>query len=248
MQLQDLEIFEQLYRLRSINLTAKSLNFAQSNITARLRVLESEFATTLFTRSYQGITPTTSGELFHDYARNTLAATSKIRTDIHQVTSKRRVRISELLFNYLVVLQAKFDLQQTDFEITNSSQMLKTTVADADTVITYANFQSDDFKETQLDYLPAGFLVKAETSATALPVFVNSDHHCPFRRRTLHYLNNDRSRVVEVDSWSSIIDLVKSGRGTALLPLYVGEREHLQQILPTHQYRIPYKIFVNQAN
>jgi DNA-binding transcriptional LysR family regulator len=248
MQLQDLEIFEQLYALRSINLTAKTLNFAQSNITARLRVLEREFATTLFTRSYQGITPTASGELFHNYARNTLATTAKLRTDIHQVTPKRRVRISELLFNYLVVLQAKFDLQQMDFEITNSSLMLQTKATDADMVITYANFKSDDFRETNLDYLPAGFLASADVPSATLPILINSDHHCPFRQRTLRYLKNDRSRVVEVDSWSNIIDLVKSGRGTALLPLYVGEREQLQAILPTHQYRIPYKTFVNQAN
>lgn len=54
MQLHDLKVFKTIYETGSINKTAQILGFAQSNITARLKVLENEFSTSFFQRSPKG--------------------------------------------------------------------------------------------------------------------------------------------------------------------------------------------------
>ncbi len=90
MQLQDLEIYQQLYELGSINEVAKSLRFSQSNISARLQKIESEFGSELFKRSYQGITPTEKGKIFYKYAIHVLAATEKIKQEIVVPPKKKR--------------------------------------------------------------------------------------------------------------------------------------------------------------
>lgn len=73
MQLQDLEIFIRLYQLRSLNQAAKSLGFAQSNMTVRLKHIESEFGVRLFTRDHRGLTPTQNGMVVRSYVRQGLS-------------------------------------------------------------------------------------------------------------------------------------------------------------------------------
>lgn len=246
MQLQDLTIFEQLYNLQSINLTAKTLGFAQSNITARLHVLEDEFNAQLFTRSHKGIAPTAAGVLFHTYAQSVLTATDKIKADIHTIVPKRRIVISELLFDYLVVQQQQLQLDAADYQIMQSTDLLKVTPLQADVVITYANFRNPDFSKTATTALPATFLAAQANAIDTLPVLVNSDRNCPFRQRTLRYLNNNYQRITEVDSWRAIIDLVKNGRGVALLPSYLATHNQLRTVFPQHRYRIPYGTWTTQ--
>lgn len=215
MQLQDLEIYQQLYELRSINAVAKALGFAQSNITARLKTIESEFDAQLFERSYQGITPTQAGETFYQYATTVLQATAAVRAELQAVPKHRKIVISELLFNELVIDQQRFDLTQNTFQVESSTEIETVSVQDADQVITYANFDQADYQCVAQSALTTAFLGQSDQ----LPILVNRDTRCPFRRRTLTAFNRQTDRVMTVDSWAAITKLVATGRGIALLPI-----------------------------
>lgn len=241
MQTQDLEIYQQLYELRSINLVARTMGFAQSNITVRLQVLEAEFGTQLFTRSAQGLTPTANGTRFYHYAQSVLRATTKIKAQMEPVQAGQTVAISELLFNYLVVASGRLALADSHFAIVGSTALLQET-PDVDTVITYANFNDPRYTEVARDYLPASFLVRDAAKAAELPLLVNQDRACPFRARTLRLAQGKR-QVLEIDSWASIIELVKAGRGVALLPQYLAAAEHLTVVDAKRHFRVPYGWF-----
>ncbi|MTD38676.1 LysR family transcriptional regulator [Erwinia sp. CPCC 100877] len=58
----DLIIFKTIYGVKSLNKTAQLLGYTQSNITARLKAIESDCQTIFFTRSHPGVTATTNGE------------------------------------------------------------------------------------------------------------------------------------------------------------------------------------------
>ena len=64
MNFNDLKIFIDIYETGSLNQSAVNLGYAQSNLTARLKNLESEQATLFFIRKYNGIVPTKNGDKF----------------------------------------------------------------------------------------------------------------------------------------------------------------------------------------
>jgi DNA-binding transcriptional LysR family regulator len=64
----DLRIFEAVARLGGMNRAAAELNTVQSNVTARIRVLEDELGTALFERHSRGVRLTTAGQRLLPYA------------------------------------------------------------------------------------------------------------------------------------------------------------------------------------
>jgi DNA-binding transcriptional LysR family regulator len=64
----DLRIFEAVARLGSMNRAAAELHTVQSNVTARIHVLEDELGTPLFERHSRGVTLTAAGQRLLPYA------------------------------------------------------------------------------------------------------------------------------------------------------------------------------------
>ncbi|PFI32450.1 LysR family transcriptional regulator [Bacillus thuringiensis] len=60
----DLKIFQTVARVQNITVAARSLNYVQSNVTARIKLLEQELNTVLFYRHARGITLTGDGQIF----------------------------------------------------------------------------------------------------------------------------------------------------------------------------------------
>jgi LysR family transcriptional regulator, cell division regulator len=68
MDVRDLRIFEAVARLGAMNRAAMELNTVQSNVTARIHVLEKELGLPLFVRSSHGVMLTRAGERLLPYA------------------------------------------------------------------------------------------------------------------------------------------------------------------------------------
>lgn len=69
MEVNELNLFLAIAEERSISAAAERLHTVQSNVSARLRALETRLGTRLAHRHARGITLTSSGELFLPYAR-----------------------------------------------------------------------------------------------------------------------------------------------------------------------------------
>lgn len=114
--------------------------------------------------------------------------------------------------------------------------MAALTTCTAATVVTYAPFHVADYALTDRDRLD----VAQEVTPERVPVLVNANRLCPFRRRSLKFVKQDLGRVQEIDSWASILQLVEAGRGVALLPRYLAAKHHLTMAWPAHRYQVPY--------
>src|SRR6267154_5819933 len=64
----DLRVFAAVVRLGSMNRAAAELNTVQSNVTARIRLLEETLGTPLFHRHSRGVKPTVAGQRLLPYA------------------------------------------------------------------------------------------------------------------------------------------------------------------------------------
>ncbi len=247
MQSQDLDIYQQLYELRSINRTAQVMGFAQSNITARLKALENELDVSLFIRSYQGLTPTTNGDIFYKYVTRVQQETQILHKRLVKNTPQRQhIAISTLLFDILVVQEQQYDLSKTTFDILSSTRILQLPRHAADLIVTYANFKGKDYLQVENEHLRSMFFTAKNTDSQSLPFLINADHNCPFRARTLRFLKQDHAPVMEIDSWDSIISLVKAGKGIALLPERLKDCDSLTRVYESHHFNVPYAIFAPQ--
>ncbi len=66
----DLKIFKTVAEEGSISKAALKLNCVQSNVTARIRQLESELDVSLFHRKHRGVELTAKGRILIDYAKD----------------------------------------------------------------------------------------------------------------------------------------------------------------------------------
>jgi len=65
----DLKVFEAVARTGGMNRAAAELHTVQSNVTARIRALETELGVALFDRHSRGVTPTAAGQRLLPYAQ-----------------------------------------------------------------------------------------------------------------------------------------------------------------------------------
>lgn len=79
MEFKDLEIFQLVAEKGTITEVAKELNYVQSNITARIRKLETELDTPLFNRHNRGMMLTPEGKRLLAYSEKILALTNEMK-------------------------------------------------------------------------------------------------------------------------------------------------------------------------
>ena len=75
----DLRVFEAVARLGGMGRAAGELNTVQSNVTARIRMLEQDLGTALFHRHSRGVTPTAAGRRLLPYAARVRALLQEAR-------------------------------------------------------------------------------------------------------------------------------------------------------------------------
>lgn len=241
MQIQDLSLFQAMYTLKSINRAATQQGYSQSNVSARLQALEAELQVKLFVRGYQGLTATAAGDTFYRYTQKVLAETTRLHQQLDQTQTGTHIAISELLFDYLVVTQHKYDLEKYQFAIKKSTKLANDTTETAQLVITYADFKNPNYRVLERGWLQVAYAAQRK-EVTGKPLLINSDPACPFRRVTLAAAKPE-TPISEVDSWSGIVALVKAGEGVALLPQFLLQQNQLVPLAETATQKIPYWTF-----
>ncbi|MFD1670872.1 LysR family transcriptional regulator [Agrilactobacillus yilanensis] len=242
MFLQDLKIFKLTYELGSMNQTAKNLGFAQSNITARLQSLENDFDIQLFERTHSGVKPTEAGTAFYNYAVTVLKMTDELQ---HQPSFRKkqdRVLITELLFNFLVIEKKQYPLDQYDFSLIKTSELLKNLQTNPKIVITYKTLNEPHYQLRETGILPAKFYRTPQTfDLTHKPLLINSDSLCPFRKASLTLA--PKHTALEIDSFANILELVAKGQGWALLPTHMVLNSPVKAIETFPKQNISYNIY-----
>lgn len=82
MQLDLIETFLDLMESRSFHLTAERLGITQSTVSTRIRSLETELGSSLFSRGRSGASPTAAGKRFEEHARSIKASWGLARQEL----------------------------------------------------------------------------------------------------------------------------------------------------------------------
>jgi DNA-binding transcriptional LysR family regulator len=241
MELTQLKMVKAVARTGSIARAAEHLHCVPSNITNRLKQLESELGTPLFTRVGRGLKISPAGEIFLGYSERILALVDEAKRAVDSQAEPsgplRLGSIESCAGGRLPPLLAEFHRRypQVTVELVTGtwSQLFEE-----------LQHQRIDGALVAIDSLPAKLqqtVLYREplvliSSANAAPIRTPSDlqgQHlfmwpagCPYRRALEQWLGKHDLNlpITGYASWGTIIGCVSAGAGVSLIPEGVLER------------------------
>jgi DNA-binding transcriptional LysR family regulator len=236
MDASDLRIFEGVARLGGMSRAANELNTVQSNITARIKLLEDELGVSLFTRHSRGVSLTPAGRRLLPYASRIqhvlLEAAHAVREDgtpkgqllLGSLETTAAVRLSPVIAAYLS------DYPAVDFVLTTGTscelidQVLDRQLDGALVCgpVNHAELETEFFTREELVVLTAQSLISFDSLARQndLKIIVLKSG-CTYRQHLEILLANRgivNFRSLEFGTLEAIIGCVSAGLGITLLP------------------------------
>ena len=235
MELSQLRMVKAVAECGSIALAAEQLHCVPSNITTRIKQLESELGTALFTRAGRGLRISAAGQVFLGYSEQILALVDQAKRAVApQAVPAGKLRIGAIescatgrLPPLLADYHQRYPQVILELVTGKSKQLL------------------DDVKHHRLDgAMVAGSITQTKLSKTMLyneqlvliaspklaPLAQLADVHrhtvfmwppgCPYRAALENWVAEHGLEVSKIDyaNWGSIIGCVSAGAGLALIP------------------------------
>lgn len=254
MNLHDLEVFLAAARARSVTRAATELGTVQSNVTTRIRVLESDLGAQLFRRDHRGVELTAKGQELVPLAQQIIALVGKARDQISgkerepsgrmrlgAVQTTAAARLPELLKRY----SEQFEHVAIAVETGMSSELIEKVL---DRRIAGA-FVSAVPERPDLQVLPA-FVeevvalthpacrsLKSYLSADRIPKILVYRTGCSYRQKLEHFLLDagfPQLDEMEFGTFDGIIGCVGAGLGLTMLPRSVVERSARRREVRVH--------------
>lgn len=246
----DLRIFQAVAREGSITKAAARLGYVQSNVTARIRQLESELGTGLFYRHNRGITLTSSGKMLLDYADKIIGLLDEAAAAlsfsgeptgpllIGSTQTTAAVRLPKLLSRYYE-MYPKVELTLT----TDLSDRLAEKVLQYELDVAFGNFRYVHDELTSLPVFDEEVVVISPPGidnldeALTKPSLVYS-RGCAYREM-LEDMRQSRGRTyvgtMEFGTLEAILGGVSAGLGISLVPRIVAEKQEQDGAVRIHE-------------
>lgn len=250
MESADLRIFQAVAREGSITKAAARLGYVQSNVTARIRQLESELGTGLFYRHNRGITLTSSGKMLLDYADKIIGLLDEAAAAlsfsgeptgpllIGSTQTTAAVRLPKLLSRYYE-MYPKVELTLT----TDLSDRLAEKVLQYELDVAFGNFRYVHDELTSLPVFDEEVVVISPPGidnldeALTKPSLVYS-RGCAYREM-LEDMRQSRGRTyvgtMEFGTLEAILGGVSAGLGISLVPRIVAEKQEQDGAVRIHE-------------
>ncbi|MNM72635.1 HTH-type transcriptional regulator GltR [compost metagenome] len=250
MESAELRIFQAVAREGSITKAADRLGYVQSNVTARIRQLETELGTGLFYRHNRGMTLTSSGKMLLDYADKIVGLldeavaalsfsgepTGPLLIGSTQTTAA--VRLPKLLSKYYE-MHPKVELTLT----TDLSDRLAEKVIHYDLDVAFGNFRYNHDELTRIPVFDEEVVVISPPGidnldeALTKPSLVYS-RGCTYREM-LEEMQQSRGRTyvgaMEFGTLEAILGGVSAGLGISLVPRIVAEKQAQDGTVRIHE-------------
>lgn len=261
MDLDSLKVFQTVAKEKSISKAAKVLNFVQSNVTVRIKQLESELQTQLFYRHHRGVTLTSAGKLLLTYTDKIIQLFEEARKAIQDsptpnglltigsMETTAAVRLPSILATY----HKKFP--QVEFVLrTGPTEELIQAVLDyeMDGAFVAGPVHHPDIAQEPI-FREKLFLVSDQSQPISLQKMSDIKKRtilvfrqgCSYRARLQQWLYSEGIlpiKIIEFGSVEAMIGGVMAGMGISLLPLSIVEKYQENGQLMIHPLPEAYSI------
>ncbi|MGM8365903.1 LysR family transcriptional regulator [Virgibacillus sp. W0181] len=233
MNMKDLLIFETVANTGSISGAAEKLNYVQSNVTSRIRKLESDLNTTLFHRHKRGVTLTPEGKKAIIYAQKIVSLMNemKVVTGNNKTPSGKLDIASVETVIKLPLILSKYNKQYTDVDLTLSTGV---TAELRDAVLNYQidgafvtkNHSTNHADLREVEVFQEKLVLISDQTSTNMedllekPILGFSDG-CGYRAKLNEWLTDQQitpTKVMELGTLETTLGSVISGLGVAYVP------------------------------
>lgn len=233
MDLSDLQIFRAVVNEGGVTRAAERLHRVQSNVTTRVRQLETDLGVDLFIREGKRLHLAPAGRVLVEYADRLLALADEARSAVQDPRPRGAFRLGAMESTAAVRLPGPLSAfhhhyPEVTLELrTGNPQQLATAILagelDAALVaepIAEAPFEKAHAFEEDLVIVSAGdhSVIKRPSGASSIIVFENG---CPHRKRIEDWFARHGEmpvRVIEMSSYHAMLGCVVAGMGISLLP------------------------------
>ena len=244
MDLAELAIFRAVVRENGVTRAAAKLNRVQSNVTTRIKQLEDELGTPLFTREGRRLVLTPAGETLLPYAERLLALADEARHALKAGQPSGRLRLGTMesaAASRLPALLAHYHQAwpEVTLELETGTtgtliERLREYEIDAALIATPLAGPPDPevfeyvpvFREELVMLTPRGHRPIRQPGDIALSTLVAFERGCAYRAYVERWYMEHGirpSRVLELGSYHAIVACVAAGAGVAVAPRSVLE-------------------------
>ncbi len=225
-----LKIFITVADTKSITLAAKQLNFAQSNVTSRIKQLEKRLGIALFHRRPKGVILNQDGEKLYKHATKIVALLENAILDMSESTVQERLIIGSTesyaamrIATFLVDLHAEFPEIELELQTGTTDEVMQM-------VLNYkvnAAFISGEPQHKDLivlnkvDEQIVVIEAKIECSSNVVLLFKKGCTYTEFAQRYFGAQAKSQLKYLEFGNFETILGCVKAGMGKAILPLSI---------------------------
>ncbi|WP_430227538.1 LysR family transcriptional regulator [Paraburkholderia tropica] len=255
MDLAELAIFRAVVRENGVTRAAAKLNRVQSNVTTRIKQLEEQLGTPLFTRNGRRLVLTPAGETLLPYAERMLALADEARHALKAARPAGRLRLGTMesaAASRLPGVLARYHQAWPDvtLELETATtgclmERLREFEIDAALVATpFAGPPAADvfehvsvYREELVMITPRGHRPIRQPGDVALSTLVAFERGCAYRNYVeAWYLEHGirPTRVLELGSYHAIVACVAAGAGVAVAPRSVLDLQRNADDIAVH--------------
>jgi len=253
MELNDLIIFRKVAECGSISKAAAELNYVQSNVTARIKLLEKELHTPLFSRHKRGMIINSEGERLLEYAKEITAKVEEMKLsflDKADAVGLLKIGIVETV-NALPGILSSFNDHYPNVEVSLMAGVTDQLVQDVLDMKLDGAFVTGPVRHPNVEQLAVIkerlVLVSKRDSfsqdqLTTTPLLL---YHkgCGYRGRLESWMKVEGiipKKIMEFGTFGTIIGSVAAGIGITIIPESTVNEFVSKEIVEEHQLPEPY--------
>jgi len=228
-----LKIFVEVAKFKSISLAAKELEFAQSNVTARIKQLEKNIGHELFHRIPKGVILTKAGEKLFDSALEIVRKIEETTFSMKNLQKQESLKVGSTESNavlrivpFLVNLHQDFPKMQLELFTGTTDEMIKELLEYKVDIAFISGIPLN--KELKVlnsfDEHTALFEAKKGAVPNVLLILRKGCRYSSLLQDHYKKMGNSNYKVLEFGSYNTILGCVKAGMGKTLLPIHIVKK------------------------
>lgn len=228
-----LKVFVTVAKENSISIAAKKLNFAQSNVTSRIKQLEKSVGFTLFHRIPKGVILTNEGEKLLPHAIEIVRKVEEAVFDMKNLTNQGRLRVGSSESNavarivpFLINLHKDYPKMQLEL-LTGTTQVMTQMLLNYEVDVAFISGHPKHNDLVVLNQFEEDIVILEPKDEKVPNVILSFKKGCTYNFFLQDYLEKngkDGFKTLEFGSFETILGCVKAGMGRALLPLNVVKK------------------------
>ncbi len=228
-----LKIFVEVAREKSITKAANNLNFAQSNVTSRIKQLEKSIDSILFHRIPKGVILTKEGEKLYPYAIEIVKKIEQANNEMKNIEKEEHLIIGSTESNastrivpFLLQLHEEFPQMSLEL-ITNTTREITKKLLDYKVDIAFISGEPKNEELIILNKIDETIVLIEPKNEKCPNIFLSFKNGCAYNELGEDYLkksSHEEYKNLQFGNYETILGCVKAGMGKSILPLSIVKK------------------------